>query len=453
MSIELKIPEVGESVAEAQIARWLVAEGDFVKKDDTIAELDTDKVTVELPAPESGTLSKILKSKGDTAEVGEVIGYLEPGSEGAGGKSKSAAKTSDADKKANASSGSAKTAASGKSAKPDKAGAKSKADPNADADADKFKIMPAAARLLDEHDLDADEVTATGPGGRLLKEDVLSHLEKLQKEAEDAEAAEREAEEESPKKSAARVAGPSAAATPKGFFGADREEEIVPMSPIRKRIAQRLVSAQQDAALLTTFNECDLSSVMALRKQYQDRFVEKHGVKLGFMSFFVKASIEALKQFPAINAEIRGDDFAYKNFYDIGIAVSTERGLVVPVIRNADRLSFAEVEQTIGDFGKRARENKLKLEELEGGTFTITNGGIFGSLLSTPIVNPPQSGVLGMHSIQERPVAINGQVVIRPMMYTALSYDHRIVDGRGAVSFLKTVKELIEDPTRILIET
>ena len=289
-------------------------------------------------------------------------------------------------------------------------------------------IMPAARRALQEHGLRSDEVKATGPGGRLLKEDVLRHVRK-----QDGQPSER----------------PAVAVTD---AEAEREEQAVPMSPIRRRIAQRLVDAQKNAALLTTFNEVDMSAVKALRKKHQDEFVKKYDVKLGFMSFFVKAVVDALRQTPKLNAEVNGDDIVYKNYFDVGVAVSTEKGLMVPVIRNAERLSFAEIELAIDDFAQRAREGKLGVDELAGGTFTITNGGIFGSLLSTPIVNPPQSGVLGMHAIQDRPVVRDGQIVVRPMMYLALTYDHRIVDGREAVTFLKRVTEAIEDPTRMLIE-
>jgi len=287
--------------------------------------------------------------------------------------------------------------------------------------------MPAARRLLDESGLSADEVPATGPGGRLLKEDVQNYL------------AQRERAAAEPDRTVA-------------VSGYERQEEVRPMSLLRRRIAERLVAAQQDAALLTTFNEVDMSGVMALRKEYKEAFEKRYGVRLGFMSFFVKAAVDALKQVPQLNAEVRGTDMVFKNYYDIGVAVSTPRGLVVPVVRDAERLSFAEVELAIADFGARANNNKILPEELQGGTFTISNGGVFGSLLSTPIVNPPQSGVLGMHTIQERPVAEAGQVVIRPMMYLALTYDHRVVDGREAVTFLKRIKDAVERPARMLLE-
>jgi 2-oxoglutarate dehydrogenase E2 component (dihydrolipoamide succinyltransferase) len=297
--------------------------------------------------------------------------------------------------------------------------------------------MPAAQRLLQQHGLEASQVAASGPGGRLLKEDVERHLSDQAKSAPAAP---------SSKPSQTTSLPPAAPAS------AERLEEAVPMTPIRKRIAQRLVAAQENAALLTTFNEVDMSAVIALRSQFKQSFLDRHGVKLGFMSFFVKAAVDALRQYPQINAEIRDESIIYRNYFDIGIAVSTPKGLMVPVLRSAERLSFAEIEAGIADFGSRAQNGKIKLEDLEGGTFTITNGGIFGSMLSTPIINPPQSGVLGLHAIQDRPVAVNGEVVIRPIMYLALTYDHRIVDGREAVTFLLRIKEAIEEPSRMLLE-
>jgi 2-oxoglutarate dehydrogenase E2 component (dihydrolipoamide succinyltransferase) len=299
--------------------------------------------------------------------------------------------------------------------------------------------MPAAARVMAEHGLKADSVQGTGPGGRVLKEDALKHVE-------------------TPRDKPPVVPqSPNAAPQPAANLPADiptafRQEQVVPMTRLRKTLAERLVQAQQTAALLTTFNEVDMTGVMTLRKEYQEQFTQKYGLKLGFMSFFVKAVIDALRLIPQVNAEIRGTDIIYRNYYDIGVAVGGGRGLVVPVLRNAERMSFAQIETTIGELAKRAKENKLTLEELQGGTFTISNGGVYGSLLSTPIINPPQSGILGMHAIQERPIALNGQVVIRPMMYLALTYDHRIVDGREAVTFLKRIKEVIENPARILLE-
>jgi 2-oxoglutarate dehydrogenase E2 component (dihydrolipoamide succinyltransferase) len=412
MAIELVVPKVGESITEVQIVQWLKSEGDRVERDANLAVIETDKATVELPAPVAGVLGKILKGKGATAKVGEVIGYLE---EGAG----------KAEAKAEPKSGSAMSFGP----ETGKIAVIKKEEP-AQTTPQGPVVMPAAARALAESGLKAQDVPATGPGGRLLKEDVMRQVEALA--------------------NAPRPAAPAApsVAAPAG----PRGEEAVPMSMLRRKVAERLVQAQQTAALLTTFNEIDMTEVMELRKRHQDAFTKKHGIKLGFMSFFVKAAVEALKQTPQINAEIRGNEIIYKHYYDIGVAVGGGKGLVVPVIRNAEMLSFAQVELAIADFAKRAQANTLKLEELQGGTFTISNGGVYGSLLSTPIVNPPQSGVLGMHATQDRPVARNGQVVIRPMMYIALTYDHRIVDGREAVTFLKRIKDSLEDPARILLE-
>ncbi|MEX0745439.1 MAG: 2-oxoglutarate dehydrogenase complex dihydrolipoyllysine-residue succinyltransferase [Phycisphaeraceae bacterium] len=437
MAVELKIPEAGESVTEVEIGQWHKKPGDSVKQDELIVEIETDKATQELSAPSDGKLGKVLKQQGETARVGDVIGYLEAG-EGAApeaAESKAAPKKQDAaDERA-----SKQTAVARQEPQPVQGKRTGDAEPTQEdgrgaTHEGAARVMPAAQRLLDEHDLSQADVEATGPGGRLLKEDVQRYLD---------------ARSESPAPAAPATA-PAAPAS-KAAAG-DRQEEAVPMTLLRRRIAERLVEAQQNAAMLTTFNEVDMSAVMSLRNRYKDAFDKKHGIKLGFMSFFVKASIDALKQFPAVNAEVREKSIVYKNYYDIGIAVSTERGLVVPVLRNAERNSFAEIELAVADFARRARDNKLKIDELQGGTFTITNGGVFGSLLSTPILNPPQSGVLGMHTIQQRPVAIDGKVEIRPMMYLALTYDHRVIDGREAVSFLKRLKEAIEDPNRMLME-
>jgi 2-oxoglutarate dehydrogenase E2 component (dihydrolipoamide succinyltransferase) len=412
MAIELKVPPVGESVSEVQIGEWLKREGDRVERDETIVKIETDKVTVDLPAPSAGVVGRIIAKQGQMALVGDVIGILE--------ESAADLRPPPAGAVAPASAAPAPTSAPPPvSSESPFDGAKSARDsipPQGFA-----RVMPSARRALKERGLKLEDVEPTGPGGRLQREDVLRH--------EDAPQAERAP----------------------GVQPGD-QEEVVPMSPFRRRIAERLVGAQKTAALLTTFNEIDMSAVSALRKQYQDAFVEKYGTKLGFMSFFVKAAIDALKLIPAVNAEIRGTNILYKNHYDIGVAVGGGKGLAVPVIRNADRLSFSEVELAIQDFGKRAKENKLALEELAGGTFTISNGGVYGSLLSTPIVNPPQSGILGLHAIQDRPIALNGAVVIRPMMYVALTYDHRLVDGREAVTFLKRIKDCLEQPARMLIE-
>jgi len=426
MPTELKVPEVGESVTEVEIGRWLVKEGDAVNADQPVVELETDKVNQELPAPVNGAIVKFLLKEGDTARVGDVIAHIEEGAKG------------NASSNGSAASAPAEAASAAVDNNPP-------AESSAKAD-DAPRIMPAAQLLLNENNLKPGDVKATGPGGRLLKEDVLAHLDN--KKATPAQAAPERSE-------GSDQAGSSASSTTTS--GGDRPEEVVRMTPLRRTIAKALVNAQQTAALLTTFNEVDMTAVMDLRKQHQDSFVKKHGIKLGFMSFFVKASIEALKAFPAVNAEVRGDEVAYKNYYDIGIAIGGGKGLVVPVLRNAERLSFAGTEKAIGEYAVKAKENKLQLAELTGGSFTITNGGVYGSLLSTPIVNAPQSGVLGMHGIVRRPIAVgtpgkDERIEIRPMMYLALTYDHRIVDGREAVTFLKTIKECIEDPARMLIE-
>jgi 2-oxoglutarate dehydrogenase E2 component (dihydrolipoamide succinyltransferase) len=413
MRLELKVPSVGESITEVELGDWLKHPGEPVQKDEPIVTLESEKATVELPAPESGTLAEVLKQKGDVAPIGAVIAILET---------------------------------DGSAAKPQKQAEKKAPEPQAPPKAEarpqpqpaEPRVMPAAQRELAQHGLRPEEVAGSGPGGRILKEDVLRHLEQPPQEPAPAPPV--------PQPSAP-PSGPVPTPAPTG-----REEEVVPMSRLRRTVAERLVEAQRTAALLTTFNEIDMGAVMALRKEHGEAFQQKYQAKLGFMSFFVKAAIDALKQFPALNAEVRGTNIVYHNFYDIGVAVGTAKGLVVPVLRNAERLSFAQLESAVADFGTRARENKLKLEELQGGTFTISNGGVYGSLLSTPIVNPPQSGVLGLHAIQDRPVAREGNVVIRPMMYVALTYDHRLVDGREAVSWLKRLKEVIEAPARMLME-
>lgn len=410
MAFELEVPSVGESIVEVQIGQWLVGEGGFVEKGQPVVEIESDKATVELPAPVSGVVSKILKRTGEAAAVGDVIGQMEEGAAPAAAKP-----ASDSD---NGKPAETEAKAAPKPAEPAPKSVETK---------DEARVMPAAQRAMAEKGLSADAVKGTGPGGRILKEDV--------------------------EQAAARDTAPQASAAPleeteHGF----RDVRHVPMSPMRKRIAERLVQAQQQAALLTTFNEVDMSKVMTLRKEFQEEFTAKHGVKLGFMSFFVKAVVEALKLIPQVNAQIEGEELVYHDFYDIGIAVGGGKGLVVPIIRNAETLTFAEIEKTIGDFGARAKANKVTLDELQGGTFSISNGGVYGSMLSTPIVNPPQSAILGLHNIQDRPVAVDGQVVIRPMMYLALTYDHRIIDGREAVTFLRHIKMCVENPTRMLLE-
>jgi 2-oxoglutarate dehydrogenase E2 component (dihydrolipoamide succinyltransferase) len=425
MSLELKVPTVGESITEVEIGGWLKKQGEVVQKDEPVVTLESEKATVELPAPETATIAQVLKQKGEVAKVGEVIAILEKD-----GQAKAPQKPVEKKTEEKAEKNEPKAAAA---TAPAKAGTSYPAGETEPKPSEK-RVMPAAQRALEEHSVAAEQVEATGPGGRLLKEDVLRYVESKDQKA------------------SVPTAQVPPVAKAEGAPSTDRQEEVVPMSRLRRTVAERLVQAQQAAALLTTFNEIDMSAVMALRKEYGDAFQQKHNVKLGFMSFFVKACIDALKQFPALNAEVRGANIVYHNFYDIGVAIGSGKGLVVPVLRNAERMSFAEIEVVIGDFGRRAKENKLKVDELQGGTFTISNGGVYGSLLSTPIVNPPQSGVLGMHAIQDRPIALEGNVVIRPMMYVALTYDHRLVDGREAVSCLKRIKEAIESPARMLME-
>jgi 2-oxoglutarate dehydrogenase E2 component (dihydrolipoamide succinyltransferase) len=418
--IALEVPSIGESVTEVQVGAWRVAPGSLVKKDQILVELESDKATVELPAPADGVVEEIYKHKGSLAGIGEAIGVLRAGAAGA---ATTAAPQSAAPRAAASAPAAAQAKPSG-----------------APAAAGNGHVMPSAARLMAETGTPASAVEASGPGGRVLKEDVQRAVQAA-------------AASPAPKAAAGptSAAAPKAAAAPRAPLG-QREEERVPMSMLRRKIAQNLVAAQQNAALLTTFNEIDMGAVKALREEHQSAFEAKYGIRLGFMSFFVKAAVDALRLVPAVNAEVRGDEIVYRHYQDIGVAVGGGKGLVVPVIRNAERLSFAEVEQAIADFGKRAKDNKLSLDELTGGTFTISNGGIYGSLLSTPIVNPPQSGILGLHAIQDRPVAREGQVVIRPMMYVALTYDHRLVDGREAVTFLKRIKECVENPARMLLE-
>jgi 2-oxoglutarate dehydrogenase E2 component (dihydrolipoamide succinyltransferase) len=435
MSTELKIPQSGESITEVQIGQWRKSEGDRVEADEVLVEIETDKAAMDLPSPVGGVLSKILQSTGEEASVGEVIAYIEEGNGAGAAKPKQEAQaTPKPPVKEPPQEKPAKKEPP--TEKPPRQDPPSKEEPvkeperkAAQRDGGATRVMPAARRELAQQDLEAGDVEATGPGGRLLKEDVQRHVQ-------------------------ARAEEPAVAPkrAPASASKEDREEEIVAMSPMRRVIARNRLQAQNTAALLTPYNEIDMSPVMNLRKQHQEAFQQKYGIKLGFMSFFVKASVEALKLFPAVNAEVRETNIVFKNYYDIGIAVGGGRGLVVPVLRNADRLSFAEIETAIADLAKRAQKNQLDLSELKGGTFTISNGGIYGSMLSTPIVNPPQSGILGLHNIQDRPMAVDGQVVIRPMMYVALTYDHRIVDGREAVSFLRQIKAIIEDPIRILIE-
>jgi 2-oxoglutarate dehydrogenase E2 component (dihydrolipoamide succinyltransferase) len=406
MSIEIRVPQLPESVADATLVAWRKQPGEAISRDENLADLETDKVVLEVPAPANGTLKEILIQAGTTVRSGDLLAIVEPGA--AGAMAAPAAKA-------------AAPAAAAKSAGPAAA---------ASAPAESAKLSPAVRRLVEENKLDPGQIAASGRDGRLTKSDVVGHLGKQAAPA-----------------PAASAAAPTATPLPAGA----RAEQRVPMTRLRARIAERLLKAQHDAALLSTFNEVDLTAVNDLRARYKDKFEKSHGVKLGFMSFFVKASIEALKKFPVVNASIDGSDVIYHEYYDVGVAVSTDRGLVVPIVRDADVRSFADVEKQVAEYGTRARAGQLSIEDLTGGTFTITNGGVFGSLLSTPIVNAPQSAILGMHKIQDRPMAVNGQVVIRPMMYLALSYDHRIIDGRDAVQFLVTVKDCLEDPGRMLL--
>lgn len=398
MTIEIRVPELGESITEAIVAQWLKSVGDAVEIDEAIIELETDKVAVEVPSPVAGVLTEILAEPDETVEVNGLLGVIDENA----------------------------TAAPSKSAPKAEPEVKPEVKPEAKASPkSKAPLSPAVRRLVDERGIDPAALTGTGKDGRITKGDVLAAGER-------------------PRTAAAK---PVSRTRPD-----DQREERVPMSRLRRTIATRLKSAQDTAVMLTTFNEVDLTNVVALRREYRDVFEQKHGVRLGYMSFFAKACVMALQEIPEVNAEIDGEDIVYKNYYNIGIAVGARSGLVVPVIKDADLKSFAEIEREVGDYGTRARDGKLKLDELQGGTFTISNGGVYGSLLSTPILNSPQSAVLGMHKIQERPVAVDGEVVIRSMMYLALTYDHRLIDGREAVTFLVRIKECLEDPQRLLLD-
>jgi len=422
MATEIKVPALGESVTEATIARWLKAVGEAVALDDPLVELETDKVTLEVNASAAGTLTEIRAEEGATVEVGAVLGVLD--AEAPAKPAAKAAESKPTESKPPAS----------KSAEP-KPEAKSPA-PKAEAKAASGEtpvLSPAARKMAGDHGVEPADVTGTGKGGRVTKEDVAEHLRRPA-----------EAPPAPPPAPSAAPAAPARVAGPR--------EERVRMSRLRRRIAERLKEAQNTAAMLTTFNEVDMSRVLALREAHRDAFEKKHGVRLGFMSFFVKAAVAALKEIPAVNGEIDGDEIVYKNHYDIGVAVGTEQGLVVPVVRDADLLSFAEIEKTIAALGRKARDGKLALEDLSGGTFTISNGGVYGSLMSTPILNPPQSAILGMHKTMPRPVVVGDRIEARPMMYLAVSYDHRIIDGREAVTFLVRIKEGIEDPERLLFD-
>ena len=426
MTIDIVVPTLGESVTEATVAKWLKAVGEAVRVDEPLVELETDKVTVEVPSPVAGVLAEITASTGADVAVGAVLGRINEGATAIAAAAPAVAAAPVAP---------APAAATAAAAPPSAAALAMATDAT---------LAPAVRKLIEENRLDPSAIKASGKDGRLTKGDVLAYLENRQ-------AAPAAVMEERGVAAAAVVAPPAPA--PVVAPSAVREERVR-MTRLRRMVAQRLKDAQNTAAMLTTFNEIDMSATNGLRSQYRDAFEKRHGVRLGVMSIFVKACVTALKEFPAVNAEIDGDDIVYKNHYDIAIAVASPQGLVVPVVRDADRLSFAGIEAAIAAFGKRAREGALTIEEMQGGTFTITNGGVFGSLMSTPIINPPQSGILGMHKVQQRPMVLaDGSIQARPMMYVALSYDHRIIDGREAVSFLVRVKECVEDPQRILIET
>jgi 2-oxoglutarate dehydrogenase E2 component (dihydrolipoamide succinyltransferase) len=403
MSIEVKVPQLPESVTDATLVAWHKKPGDTVSRDENLVDLETDKVVLEVPAPSAGVLKEIKVADGTTVTAGQVLAILEV-VEGA-----AAAKTA---------APAAKAAAKEEPKQEPKAAAASGG-----------KLAPSARRLVEENKLDASQIAGSGRDGRVSKSDVMQHMSKPGA---------------APSKAAPAVKLPAAVGS--------RNEQRVPMTRLRARIAERLLQAQSTAAMLTTFNEVDLTEVNAIRARYKEKFEKSHGVKLGFSSFFIKAAIEALRKFPAVNASIDGNDIVYHEYYDIGVAVSTERGLMVPVIRNAEALSYADIEKAVGSYATKARDGSITLDELTGGTFTITNGGVFGSLMSTPILNPPQVAILGMHKIQERPMVVNGEIKIRPMMYLALTYDHRIVDGRESVQFLVAIKEALEDPARLLLQ-
>ncbi|MBW9266348.1 MAG: 2-oxoglutarate dehydrogenase complex dihydrolipoyllysine-residue succinyltransferase [Candidatus Thiodiazotropha sp. (ex. Lucinisca nassula)] len=397
MSIELRVPQLPESVSDATVLSWHKQPGEHIDQDETLVDLETDKVVLEVPSPQSGTLTTIHFKEGETVQADDILGILEAGA-GTPASQEQPPETPQADREAPA-------------------------------------LSPAVRRLVKESGIDPSTIQGSGKNGRIVKSDVEAAIA-AQKRGSQTE----------------RAVAPATPSPPPAAVATGRIEERVPMTRLRKRVAERLVEAQQTAAILTTFNEVNLQAISDLRVKYRDEFEKRHNVRLGFMAFFVKAAVEALKQYPIINATVDGDDILYHGYFDIGIAVSSPRGLVVPILRDADQLSFAAVEQRIKDFGAKAQDGSLSYEDLTGGTFSITNGGVFGSMLSTPILNPPQSAILGMHSIQQRPVAEKGEIVIRPVMYLALSYDHRIIDGRDAVQFLVTIKQLLEDPSRLLLE-
>lgn len=441
MSIEVKVPELPESISEATVGAWHKKQGDAVDRDENILDLETDKVMLEVPAVASGVLAEIRAKEGDTVKTGDVLAVLEEGKSGkAPAKDDEDDDDEQQDKQASSSAKGKAEAASGQD------------------DDDEPTPSPAARKLIDEHGLDIQRIKGTGKDGRITKSDVLEAVEDKDGAGDDAAKdtnvsakekappTESESEADESFETADRAAISSAAS------GGDRPEERVAMTRIRARIAERLLDASQNTAMLTTFNEIDMKAVRDARERYKTEFEKDHQVRLGYMSFFVKSVIEALKRYPIVNASIDENDVIYHGYYDIGIAVSSPRGLLVPVLRDADQMSYAEIEDALRQLGKRAKDGKITMEDLTGGTFTITNGGVFGSMLSTPILNPPQSAILGMHNIVDRAVVVDGEIVVRPMMYVALSYDHRLIDGSGAVMFLRTIKELIEDPARLLLQ-
>lgn len=401
-SVDILVPDLPESVADATVATWHKKPGDSVERDEVLVEIETDKVVLEVPASEAGVLDAIVEDEGATVLSRQILGRIRPGASGG----KPAAEP----------------------AKAAEAAPAAQAAPAAAAEESNDALSPAIRRLIAEHDLDASAIKGSGVGGRITREDVEAHLA-----------------------NGGKKAAPAAEAAPQPALSA-RSEKRVPMTRLRKRVAERLLEAKNSTAMLTTFNEINMQPIMDLRKQYGEAFEKRHGVRLGFMSFYIKAVVEALKRYPEVNASIDGDDVVYHNYFDVSIAVSTPRGLVTPVLRDVDTMSMAEIEKKIKELAVKGRDGKLKVEELTGGNFTITNGGVFGSLMSTPIINPPQSAILGMHAIKDRPMAVNGQVVIQPMMYLALSYDHRLIDGKESVGYLVTVKEMLEDPARLLLD-
>ena len=431
MATEIRVPTLGESVTEATVGQWFKKAGDAVNADEPVVELETDKVTIEVPAPASGVLSDVSAGEGDTVEVGALLGNISEGEGAAPPPEDDKAEKQEEKKEAKAESAPA----------PEK-----KQEETPAANGGDMPLSPAVQKMITENDLDPSKIAGSGKDGRLTKEDVQKALESGG--GKEAPASSEPITLTTPTVSAeapARARGPVAQDD-------ESREERVKMTRLRQTIARRLKDSQNTAAMLTTFNEVDMSAVMAMRSEYKELFEKRHGVRLGFMGFFVKACIQALKEIPEVNAEIDGTDIVYKNYYHIGIAVGTDKGLVVPVVRDAQDMTLAEVESEINALGKRARDGELGIEDMQGGTFTITNGGVYGSLMSTPILNAPQSGILGMHAIQQRPVAVDGEMVIRPMMYLALSYDHRVVDGKGAVTFLVRVKECLEDPQRLVLD-